>query len=518
MQPSISGTPQVGETLTGSDGTISNGTVSARAWLRAGSAISGATGSSYVLQEADEGQNISYRVTATGAGGSANATSAAVGPVTAAPAPSPTLNAITLSNSSVAENTAAGAVVGAIQGKTSGSTLSLTDDAGGRFAISGTDLVTGSTATNYEAATSHSITIRETLAGATNTPRDTVRTITVTNVNEASNLAALTLDDTSIVEGETVTINIVGATAGSTITGTMPSGLTLNSGARTITGSVASSGTYNFDLVETLADSANSPRTSAQSLTVTVAPLSVEDTFSTGGSTAPIESRAMDTGHLWNLLSGSSIRLAASLGTAYSGGSAFYRVQTAGAVDVETADDIDVEVDIYTADSNRCSMTARFYGTDENNYIGLGYSQNNGWRLFQCVAGVNTNMTPIISATPAVGSTVTLRVEVRDGLIDMFVDGVEVASDLTVPVELTGRKVGLGVSSIASATTRTHFSRVSFADAVVESEPALTYPEPDQSARLDEMTDQISGAPVFYRQSYFDVMTADDSHGDMMGM
>lgn len=87
VQPSISGTAEVGQTLTGSDGTISNGTVSARAWLRAGSAISGATGSTYVLQAADEGQNISFRVTATGAGGSANATSAAVGPVAAAPAP-----------------------------------------------------------------------------------------------------------------------------------------------------------------------------------------------------------------------------------------------------------------------------------------------------------------------------------------------------------------------------------------------------------------------------------------------
>ncbi|WP_212743056.1 hypothetical protein [Sphingopyxis sp. 2PD] len=71
----------MGETLTGSDGTISNGTVSARAWLRAGTQISGATGGTYLLVEADEGENISYRVSASGAGGSAQATSDPVGPI-----------------------------------------------------------------------------------------------------------------------------------------------------------------------------------------------------------------------------------------------------------------------------------------------------------------------------------------------------------------------------------------------------------------------------------------------------
>lgn len=90
VQPSISGTPTVGETLTGSDGTISNGTVSARAWLRDGTPISGATGATYILVEADEGEEISYRVSASGAGGSAQATSSAVGPVAGGtPAPTP---------------------------------------------------------------------------------------------------------------------------------------------------------------------------------------------------------------------------------------------------------------------------------------------------------------------------------------------------------------------------------------------------------------------------------------------
>jgi len=86
--PSISpstGPWQVGDTLTGLDGTISNGSVSARAWLRGGDAISGATSSTYTLAADDLDANIAYRPTATGPGGSASATSEAIGPVEAAP-------------------------------------------------------------------------------------------------------------------------------------------------------------------------------------------------------------------------------------------------------------------------------------------------------------------------------------------------------------------------------------------------------------------------------------------------
>lgn len=81
--PSISGTPMVGETLTGNLGTISNGIVSARQWLRDGVAISGATAASYTPVTADVGKMVAFRVTATGLGGEATATSQAV---TVAPA------------------------------------------------------------------------------------------------------------------------------------------------------------------------------------------------------------------------------------------------------------------------------------------------------------------------------------------------------------------------------------------------------------------------------------------------
>jgi lysophospholipase L1-like esterase len=89
--PAISGTAQQGQTLSASTGSWSNSPTSyAYQWQRCASsggscsAISGATGTSYLLQSADVGATIRVAVTATNASGSAAATSAAAGPVAAA--------------------------------------------------------------------------------------------------------------------------------------------------------------------------------------------------------------------------------------------------------------------------------------------------------------------------------------------------------------------------------------------------------------------------------------------------
>lgn len=71
-KPSITGTAQVGQTLTGASGTIRNGTASARRWLRNGAAISGATAPTYVVQASDVGAKITFEVTATNALNTAN--------------------------------------------------------------------------------------------------------------------------------------------------------------------------------------------------------------------------------------------------------------------------------------------------------------------------------------------------------------------------------------------------------------------------------------------------------------
>lgn len=65
VKPAITGTAQVGQTLTGASGTVRNGTVTVRRWLRNGVAISGATAATYVVQAGDVGAKITYEVTAT---------------------------------------------------------------------------------------------------------------------------------------------------------------------------------------------------------------------------------------------------------------------------------------------------------------------------------------------------------------------------------------------------------------------------------------------------------------------
>lgn len=187
--------------------------------------------------------------------------------------PMPALSALSLSPATIAENSAPGVVIGALGGRTSGSALTLADDAGGRFALAGANIVTGLVATDFEAATSHSITVRETLAGATGSPRDTVLSIAVTNVFEAPNLGALTLSSTSFTVGTPASGTITGATAGSAIVASgLPAGLTINGPARSFAwDGTGTAGTPTITLTETLADSANSPRATAIAVTVAAA-------------------------------------------------------------------------------------------------------------------------------------------------------------------------------------------------------------------------------------------------------
>lgn len=111
---------------------------------------------------------------------------------------------IALTNASVAENSASGTVVGALSDTDTdpgdSATYTLLDDAGGRFAISGSDLVVADgTKLDFETDTSHQVTVRVTDgAGFT---FDKVFTIGVTDVNEApvaANGAASGNEDTAI--------------------------------------------------------------------------------------------------------------------------------------------------------------------------------------------------------------------------------------------------------------------------------------------------------------------------------
>lgn len=82
VAPAITGTPQVGEELTVSNGTWSPSADSyAYTWLRNGIVIPGTTTAAYTLVPADEGATIRARVTAVNTSGSFTASSNVVGPV-----------------------------------------------------------------------------------------------------------------------------------------------------------------------------------------------------------------------------------------------------------------------------------------------------------------------------------------------------------------------------------------------------------------------------------------------------
>jgi len=76
--PAITGTATMGSTLTCSNGTWTGATSYTREWLRDGTAIGSATGTTYVSTLADVGKSITCRVTAAGTDGTNRATSAGV--------------------------------------------------------------------------------------------------------------------------------------------------------------------------------------------------------------------------------------------------------------------------------------------------------------------------------------------------------------------------------------------------------------------------------------------------------
>lgn len=76
VAPVVSGTAVVGQTFTTTNGTWTNSPTSyTYQWYRGATLISGATSSTYVLVQADAGQNIKCTVTATNSAGSASADS-----------------------------------------------------------------------------------------------------------------------------------------------------------------------------------------------------------------------------------------------------------------------------------------------------------------------------------------------------------------------------------------------------------------------------------------------------------
>lgn len=170
----------------------------------------------------------------------------------------------------VTEGAATGTTVGTLSVINGTGTWTFTEtvDPDNKFTVASNGVVTTSAAIDYETATTHSLSV-----SATNGTDIVTKTVTVgvVNVPEVT-LSVVTLDDTSHEEDGARVTNIVGATSGSTFTvsaGALPSGMVLDSAARTISGTPTTAQTANFTLTQSHPDAVNVD--SPLSITITAA-------------------------------------------------------------------------------------------------------------------------------------------------------------------------------------------------------------------------------------------------------
>lgn len=169
---------------------------------------------------------------------------------------------ITISGIAISEAAPAGSIVGALSVFAGSGTYSYSIPAGGDpdgvFAIAGANLVTSSVL-DFEASRFHQVTIEADNGVDPALSRSLI--ISVTNAFEQPDLRALSLPSI-ITQGSVVSIS--GATAGSSISAPqLPAGWTLDPASLQIAiANDAPPGAQSWTLVETLADSANSPNAS----------------------------------------------------------------------------------------------------------------------------------------------------------------------------------------------------------------------------------------------------------------
>jgi Putative Ig domain len=279
--PVISGAAKQGKTLTIGNGSWTLNPVSfAYQWNRCDSsgancaAIAGATANSYVLIDADVGSTIRSAVTATNqCGASSTATSKATAVVQGS-APTVITTSLPSGTLNVPYSTTL-AASGGIQPYTWSivagtgnlpSGLSLNSSTG---VISGTPTATGTRSFTARVTDANSMTATQTLS------------ITIT--------AGVSIATTTLPEGEqNVAYSTTLAASGGTqpytwsiTTGTLPSGLSLNSGTGVISGTPTVSGTSNFTVQVT--DTNSQSGTKGLSITI-AAPPSISTTTLPGGT------------------------------------------------------------------------------------------------------------------------------------------------------------------------------------------------------------------------------------------
>jgi hypothetical protein len=205
--------------------------------------------------------------------------------------PGPWLAELSLTpGSTIIEGTAEDIHVGTLENTTTGSTITLVDDAGGRFKITDGAVVAGATPTDFGTATSHDITVRETLEGYGYSPRDSIISIPVLEAEDTITLATLGIGTSTIATGsaeDTLVGTLTGVTPGSTITLTDTAGSRFKVvGDQIFAGSVATDydidTSHNITVRETLAGATNTPHDTVLPITVTDDASAIEIAWVTG--------------------------------------------------------------------------------------------------------------------------------------------------------------------------------------------------------------------------------------------
>lgn len=174
--------------------------------------------------------------------------------------PETTLTALSLSSTSFVYGVPA---TGTINGATSGSTITVNGVLPVGLTVNGAARTWSWSGTG--SPSSGSFNLVESYYDAINNNNSSTINYNVT----ATMLGTLALSSTNFNVGTPLTVNILGATSGSAITGSVPPGFSINSTARTLSyDGTGSPNHFGFTLTETLATAYNSPKTNNVSVTI----------------------------------------------------------------------------------------------------------------------------------------------------------------------------------------------------------------------------------------------------------
>lgn len=199
----------------------------------------------------------------------------------------PILQALT---TSVGNATVGTAFTATISGRTTGSTLSLTGAGAPGLSISGTTI-------SGTPTTAGTVSIVETLAGATGSPRTSGPLVTVAATAQALAIAG-SPGNATVGDNPTFTPTISGGTAPYTLSllsGTLPPGRTVNGAAKTVTGAYTTAGSYSYVLRAT--DNVGATADLSVSLTVAaaLARMALSEPMAIGGNSYDAQSGNINT-------------------------------------------------------------------------------------------------------------------------------------------------------------------------------------------------------------------------------